>query len=272
MTPAQQPQESSIQVLDKASAIFDALSQNGAATAAELAGLIGEPRSSVYRLLASLQRHEMVEPGPRRGTFQLGIRLLRLGSAVIARFNERQAALPAMERLHEETGETIFLCIRRDFEAVCIERIEGERVQSLALRLGGSLPLHVGAAPTVLLAWQPEAFWQEYVKQVKPKDLFTGKRLTLAELTAHLQEIRERGLSVSDEDVTPGIAALGAPVLDYQGEIRASLSLSGTKPAILDGAAERMMRLTREAAMEASEALGYRATEAPAAAGARRAR
>jgi len=254
-----QQQESSIQVLDKASAILDALAHNGAASAADLATMIGEPRSSVYRLLASLQQHEMVEPGPRRGTFQLGIRLLRLGSAVIARFNERQAALPAMERLHEETGETIFLCIRRGFEAVCIERIEGERVQSLALRLGGSLPLHVGAAPTVLLAYEPESFWQEYVKQVKPKDLFSDKRLTLAELSAHLNEIRERGLSVSDEDVTPGIAALGAPVLDYQGQIRASLSISGTKPAILDGVAERMMQLTSAAAAEASEALGWRA-------------
>ncbi len=258
MSAEQQPQESSIQVLDKASAILDALAQHGAASAAELATAIGEPRSSVYRLLASLQRHEMVEPGPRRGSFQLGIRLLQLGSAVIARFNERQAALPAMERLHEETGETVFLCIRRDFEAVCIERLDGERVQSLALRLGGSLPLHAGAAPTVLLAWEAESFWQDYVKQVKPKDPFTGKRLTLAELSATLHEVREHGYAVSDEDVTVGIAALGAPVLDYQGAIRASLSISGTKPAILDGAKERMLRLTIEAAAEASEALGYR--------------
>lgn len=253
-----QQQEPSIQVLDKASAILDELAQHGAASAAELATQIGEPRSSVYRLLASLQRHEMVEPGPRRGSFQLGIRLLQLGSAVIARFNERQAALPAMERLHEETGETVFLCIRRGFEAVCIERLDGERVQSLALRLGGSLPLHVGAAPTVLLAYESESVWREYVKAARPRDPYTGERLTVADLSEALTEIRERGHSISDEDVTVGIAAIGAPVLDYQGHVRASLSISGTKPAILDGATERMVQLTTAAAAEASESLGYR--------------
>ena len=72
---------------------------------------------------------------------------MRLGAAVIERLDERQAALPVMERIHEATGETVFLLVRRGDDAVCIERLEGLRVQSLALRLGGSLPLHVGAGP-----------------------------------------------------------------------------------------------------------------------------
>ena len=71
---------------------------------------------------------------------------------MVARFDERQAALPHMEHLHDMTGETVFLCVRRGLRAVCIERIEGSHVVSLALRLGGSLPLHAGAAPRALLA------------------------------------------------------------------------------------------------------------------------
>jgi len=68
---------------------------------------------------------------------------------VIERLDERQAALPLMERIHERTGETVFLCVRRGDEAVCIERLDGLRVQSLALRLRDSLPLHLrGATPT----------------------------------------------------------------------------------------------------------------------------
>lgn len=251
-------QESSIQVLDKASAILDELARHGSASAAELASLIGEPRSSVYRILASLQRHEMVETGSRRGSFQLGLRLLRLGSAVTARFKERDVALPAMERLHAETGETVFLCLRRGHEAVCIERLEGERVQSLALQLGGSLPLHVGAAPTVLLAHEPETFLRDYVKSEKPTDPYTGKRMTVANVSSMVETIREQGYSISDEDVTVGIAAIGAPVFDYKGEIRAALSLSGTKPAILtDDGGRRMIELTVAAALATSEALGF---------------
>jgi DNA-binding IclR family transcriptional regulator len=153
----------SIQVLAKAGALLDRLAAEPEVSAAGLADSVGEPRSTVYPLLASLQQIDMVEPGTRRGTYRLGLKLLRLGGAVSARFDQRQAAVPVMERIHQATGETVFLCIRASYEAVCIERIDGRWVQSMALRLGGSLPLHVGAAPRVLLASEPRELWEEYL-------------------------------------------------------------------------------------------------------------
>ena len=155
----------SVAVLGKAMALIDRIAEVGAATPAQLAELTGEPRSTVYRLLANLQQLELVEPGPRRGTFVLGLKLFRLGRTVASRFDERQAALPVMERIHDELGETMFLCVRRGYDAVCIERIDGTRVNLLALSLGGSLPLHAGGASRALLAFEPEAFWDEYLEQ-----------------------------------------------------------------------------------------------------------
>src|SRR5207237_1354039 len=123
---------------------------------------LGEPRTTVYRLIRALERAEFVEPAEQPGRYRLGLKLFRLGGAVVARFDERQAALPQMEALHAATGETVFLCIRRGLEAVCIERLEGFRAVSLALTLGGVLPLHAGAAPRVLLAAEPESAWRDY--------------------------------------------------------------------------------------------------------------
>jgi DNA-binding IclR family transcriptional regulator len=143
--------------------VLDRIAEEREATPARLAELTGEPRSTVYRLLANLQRLELVEPGPRRGTFVLGLKLFRLGRRVVSRFDERQAALPAMERIHDELGETTFLCVRRGYNAVCIERIDGTRVTLLALSLGGSLPLHAGGVSRALLAFEPEEFWEEYL-------------------------------------------------------------------------------------------------------------
>ena len=92
-----------------------------------------------------------------RGTYRLSLKLFDLGSTVLDRFDERASALPVMQRLHDETGPTVFLCVRRGLEAVCIERIDGARVTLLELRLGGSLPLHLGAAPRRLLRSSPRA-------------------------------------------------------------------------------------------------------------------
>jgi DNA-binding IclR family transcriptional regulator len=255
----------SIQVLGKAALLLDRLAEEEEVGAARLAELIGEPRSTVYRLLANLQQLELVEPGSRRGTYRLGLKLFRLGSAVVARFDERQAAFPVMERLHELTEETVFLCIRRGYEAVCIERIDGRWVQSMALRLGGSLPLHLGAAPRVLLAYEPRDFWDEYLVR-GPLAAPTPNTPTSPErLVRELEQVRETGCAVSDEDVVLGMAAVGAPIFDHQGAIRAAVSMSGPRPTILGEQADGSRELITSAAAEISRALGFDAAELQAA-------
>jgi DNA-binding IclR family transcriptional regulator len=260
MTDSSQPlrePENSVQVVAKAAAILDALAERRQASPSELAEHLGEPRSSIYRLLASLQQLDLIEPGNKRGTYRLGVKLLRLGSAVQDRLDIRSAALPVMERIHDETGETLFLCVRRGDDAVCVERLDGRRVTSLALRLGGALPLHAGAAPRVLLAFEPRSRWHEYL--ARPLESFNTKTPVGAdELLPALEAIRRDRLSVSDEDVTPGIAALGAPVFDHHGDVVGALSISGVREAILgEESAPRIRELIANGAVEVSRGLGF---------------
>jgi len=251
----------SVQVLNKAAALLGVLSERGELGAAELAAVTQEPRSSVYRLLASLNDLGLAEPGGQRGTFKLGLGLFRLGSAVAAQFDVRQAALPAMEDLRRETAETVFLCVRRGHEGVCIERLDGEHVQSLALRLGGALPLHVGAAPLALLAYEPPEFVDDYIARSDLEPMVPRAARTKAGLLAELKRIRARGYTISDEDVTPGIAAIGAPVLGLDGTVQGGISISSTKPLIL-GDPDTMIPKLVETARRASRALGYDETDA----------
>jgi DNA-binding IclR family transcriptional regulator len=151
-----------------------------------------------------------------------------------------------MERIHAETGETVFLCVRRAYEAVCIERIDGKRVQSLALRLGGSLPLHAGAAPRILLAYEPREFWEEYVRCGLLEALTSRTPVTREQVFARLEDVR-----------TLGIAALGAPIFDYRGRVCAALSISGVRPAILQEDERAMLRLVVDGAHEISRTLGH---------------
>jgi DNA-binding IclR family transcriptional regulator len=246
----------SVAVLVKAMALLDHVADEGETTPARLAELTGEPRSSIYRLLATLQGLELVEPGHHRGTYMLGLKLFRLGSTVVSRFDERQAALPVMERIHEEIGETTFLCVHRGDEAVCIERLDGKQVTLLALSLGGSMPLHAGSAPRALLAFQPPATWETYLEHTH-LDAFTPKSLTTPEAVLdELRATRERGYAISDGDVTPGVASIGAPIFDHRGLARASLSIGGLREPIL-GNGSRALELVRAGAAEISRTLGH---------------
>ena len=256
-SPPVAAQENPVRVLGKATRLLDLLAEGGEMTVQALAEAAREPRSSVYRLLGSLREAELVEPGARRGTYRLGIKLLKLSGAVTSRFDERRAALPAMERLHEQTEETVFLSVPRGREAVCIERIEGRWVQSMALTLGGGLPLHIGAGPRALLAFLAEETWMDYLAggALEP---FTAHSITDPDaLLADLRLTRERGYSVSDEDVVIGMAALGAPIFDYRGKLRAALSFSGPKPSVLGEAQSENIEAIKAAARETSRALGF---------------
>jgi DNA-binding IclR family transcriptional regulator len=247
-----------VRSLAKAVLLLEKLADEREATARRLSELLNEPRTTVYRLLTGLEALDMVEAGSRPGTYRLGWRLLRLGSAVIERLDERQAALPVMERIHERTGETVFLCVRRGDEAVCIERLDGLRVQSLALRLGGSLPLHAGAAPRVLLAWEPRSEWDAFFERAQPLERYTERTPTTREaLVSELEHVVEQGYAVSDEDVTSGIASLGAPVFDYTGRIRGAISIGGMRQLLLEEMRDEAVTLLVEGAREVSAALGH---------------
>src|SRR5579871_2134632 len=111
-------QDNPVRSLAKAVLLLEALADEREATPRRLSEVLNEPRTTVYRLLTGLEALDMVESGSQSGTWRLGWRLLRLGSAVIERLDERQAALPVMERIHEATEETVFLCVRRGDEAV----------------------------------------------------------------------------------------------------------------------------------------------------------
>lgn len=243
-------------LLAKASAVLDVLADAGELTAAEVADRLGEPRSSIYRLLSSMARLELVEPAGERGAWRLGMRLFRLGSVVLARFDVRQLALPVMERVHEETGNTVFLLVRRYREAVCIERIEGRAVWAMAIRVGTSLPLHVGGGPKVLLAAEPPETWEEYAAAGLAR-LTERTIVDPGELFKVLRRVQREGVSISNEDVVVGLAAVGSPILDHRGEVCAAVSMSGPAPALLRRNTAASCSLIREAATEISRAMGY---------------
>jgi DNA-binding IclR family transcriptional regulator len=182
---------------------------------------------------------------------------MRLGAAVIERLDERRLALPAMERMRERLGETVFLFVRRGEDAVCIERLEGVRVQSPALRVGDTLPLHAGAGPRALLAWEPREEWEAYVRGRRLEAFTERTPATRTSLFRELEQTVADGYAVGDEDVTPGIATLAMPIFDYTNRVRAALAVGGIKSLVLGDDREEILLLLGVGAREISTALGH---------------
>ncbi|WP_080793751.1 IclR family transcriptional regulator [Corynebacterium pacaense] len=232
--PATDRGERNPSVIAKAAHLMAILERRYTATPSELAELLGEPLSSVYRLLATLVDAQWIEQIEPRGGYRVGLRMLTLAEDLLRRTDIRQLAAPVLRDLHRRTGETTFLCIRNGTRAVCIERLDGIRVNSRVLQLGSSLPLHIGAAPRALLAFDATGLREDYVASLmEGVEVWRGES-SRAEILEELKRERDQGFILSDNNVTPGIAAVGVPIYNHRSEVIASLSLSGLREVILD--------------------------------------
>jgi DNA-binding IclR family transcriptional regulator len=250
-------------VVDRAVALMRALAESDEPQRLrDLAERTSLSPSTTRRILASLCQHQICEQ-TADGTYRLGLALFELGRRVEADLDIRTRSLPALKRLSDVSHLTAFICVQRDEWAIAIERVDGRYAFSLALTVGGSLPLNVGAAPRALLAYLPEDEARRLLAR-QPPERFTDRTLVgEEEILEDMRVNRERGYVISDEDVTPGVAAIGMPVFGHLAtEPVAAISVAGLVPQVLGDGFDTLLGHLRDAAGEISRELGHGLVEA----------
>ena len=223
----------------------------------EISAGIGLSKSTTHRLLSTLEATEMVEFDKRTARYRLGLKAFQLGSIVVKSMELVKQGDPLLAAMAEETSETAFLVVEDGSEALCLRRFDGShQIRVLYLEPGRHSAFNCGAAQRVLLAHLPEPHWNEVVEK-HARRLTQYSLVSRDELERDRREIRERGYSVSWEDVTLHACALGAPVRDAAGVVVAAVSISGIVQRF---SAERLPGLIRSVMKlgdELSRRLGY---------------
>jgi len=221
----------------------------------DLTATLRQPRSSVYRILNTLERHEVVRRDAT-GTYVLGARLLSLAAHVAdpGETDLREVAQPVLNRLAEVLGEGIKLSVMDAQGLLVIATAQGRRQYALNVRPGQRLPLHVGAAGKVLLSHLSEVERRKHLKG----DLTSpaGKPVDIAALNLELDRIRVDGWARDWGDQAASIHAVAVPVTDASGRVMAALSVP-----FLAGAGEERVTEIRAAAQGAGTQLSARLRE-----------
>lgn len=224
-----------IQLLAKSGKLLHSLADRGPLPISELAEELDMPRPSVYRLTDALKLVGLVSD-TEDGRTQLGLEVLHLASAVLDSLPEMRAARDELKRLNRVTGQTVYLCAPRESGVACLDWVRGTRVSLLALSPGGVLPVNAGATSRAILAYSPSLLES---LSGKPLEELTPKTLTSpGDLERDGNEIRKRGYSVSNEDVTLGVSALGVPVFGASNELSCAISIAGLSADILGNESE----------------------------------
>lgn len=246
-----------IRSVDRAVAILDVLAVGGWKAGAEVARELGVHRSTALRLLATLERHGLVERDQRTAKYRLGGRLVQLASAVRGEADLRLAARPVCEALARTVGETVTLDVLDGDEIMPIEQASGSTSVVSVNWLGTRSPAHCAASGKVILAFGPEAARARYLS--RPLERRTPHTVTSAgELESQLRAAREAGYARTFEELEVGLSAIAAPVRGAGGEVVAALDVSGPAHRFLEESRPELLVRTREAAEDLSHRLGHR--------------
>jgi DNA-binding IclR family transcriptional regulator len=241
-------------VIGKAVAVLDAiLADRDDPSLADLSRDLGMSRTTVHRLLATLERHALVErtDGNR---YRLGLHLFVLGSAVQERLALARVARPHLRAVAEGHRLSSYLSVRNGDSALCLDRFDGGGVSLSAYQVGETLPLHVGAGPLVILAGVDDA----EIDRILARPLTRPTADTIAEPTAiraRIQEVRETGVAWASGDLEVGVIAVGAPVRDPDGRTIAAVSAAGLTQLLTAPLRAGLAVAVREAAARISTEL-----------------
>lgn len=252
--------KNSVSLLDKGLDIlclFDF--DNGALSAQSISEQLNIPLSTTYRYLMTLEKRVFLIRESGTKNFKLGFMLFKLGNIVSSQMKLVDIVLPHMKSLSSESGETVLLTVINGWEAMCLEKVETNKVIKLSLERGLSLPLHAGASSKILLAYQKESFINSMLKNTTltrfTKNTITDPIL----LKKELKKIPKQGFAFSDQEADLGARAIGAPIFNHKRELVAGLSIAGPRERITNKNIPKLIRLVKEAAQKASHDLGYRA-------------
>jgi DNA-binding IclR family transcriptional regulator len=221
---------------------------------AEIAERLQLPRSTAYRYISALKAHSFVEEAPGGSGYRLGGRILEL-AATMARKPLREVALPHMERIVRETGETALLCGLREHVGVCLEKVDGTHALRVSYELGETYPLHAAATGKAIFAFLSAEERQAVIREVGlPR--FTDTTITSSgELKKELDKIRKLGFAESQGESIIGTHGIAAPIFSPSGRIVGSIGVSVPELRAEMDNRQKMIRLVVDAANRITQGL-----------------
>jgi DNA-binding IclR family transcriptional regulator len=217
-----------------------------------LAEVAGMPPSKAHRYLVSLIRMGFVDRDATTGRYRLGPKTIELGAAALDAMDAVALSVEAMIALHDELDHTMALSVWGSNNPVIVRVEEADRLMTVGFRVGKSLPLLASAAGLLFSAFLPHTLTGPLLQaEVRANKGRSGGRFirSMVEAERLLAEVRSRGLARIAGDITPGINALGAPVLDHRGypvTVISAIGPEGSFDSSWNGTGANAMRRTTQ--------------------------
>lgn len=184
-------------------------------------------KSTVYRLVHTFCTLGYIIPVPEENKYTLGPKVLGLGFAVLSSLELREVAQPYLMELSRNIKETVNLAVLDGWRLIYIERIKTHQIVNINLHVGSRLELYNTAMGRVLAAFQSEDWLSQYLNHLRQlteaKDYWIDNGKKLLDL---LEEVRKNDFAINNEELTPGLRSVAAPVRDRKGHVTGAVNIA----------------------------------------------
>jgi len=214
-----------IPAIDRMMDVLAALEvRSDGASITTLTAALGLPRSTVYRILNTLQAHDVVQR-QGSGSYRLGPRLLKLAAHVpTGTYDLASLAQPFLDGAAATAGHSVKLSVLDSEGVLVLAAAQGTRPYALVVTPGQRMPIHAGAAGKLLLAFEPPERQADWLS--RPLTKFTSHTITDPKrLKAEAVRIRRQGWAQDRGESAPSIYAYAAPIWAPGRQVIAALSI-----------------------------------------------
>ncbi|NOZ50915.1 MAG: IclR family transcriptional regulator [Chloroflexi bacterium] len=213
-------------------------------------------KSTVSRILGTLERERLVGRDPETGKYHLGLGMVSLAGVALGRLDVRGIAQPFLNQLVEASQETVNVIVLEEREAVNIARAASPQSIRYVGWIGRRIPLHCTAPGLVLLApldrRQQRDFLRPPLKAYTPRTL-----ISQGILLQRLQQVQQQGYAIVHEEFEEGYSGIAAPIKDHQNQVVAALVITGPTFRMGPGDIETFIGSLLQTTFAISQQLGY---------------
>jgi IclR family transcriptional regulator, KDG regulon repressor len=243
----------------RAAQILESFNKRKAAyTNTELSKKLNLNKSTITRLLYSLEAAGFIEREEDTGKYKLTYRLYKIGNAAISQVSFHTETMPVLAELVRATRETGQLTILENNEVSIIDRIETPRSIGLMGSAGINLPAYCSATGKILLAYRSEKELDDYFAAVTMKAYTPNTITDPDELRLQLKSIRKQGYAICNAELEKQVVGVASPIRDKTGKVLACISTAGPAFRMAKKQTSKdIIKLVTTAAATISERLGY---------------
>jgi DNA-binding IclR family transcriptional regulator len=245
-----------IQSVDRAARILKALGTSPRLGVTELSDRLGIAKATVYGLLRTLERQELVGQDPESGKYRLGAAMLQLGSSFLDNHELRARSLMWAGSLAARSGEAVRVGVLNGDTVLIVHHVFRPDDSVQILEVGASIPWHACALGKAIAAYLSPP--QRTALLAGDLHALTGRTISdPADLRAVLEEVAGLGLAIEDQEAVVGEAEIAAPAFDHRRAPAGAISIVGPVGRLMpDGPAPTLVAAVKEAARGLSRDMG----------------